>query len=355
MIQSIAGENQCMILFSTIASARGGGVAKILALLHSVHVNERVLVRKGSQIDRNWSGKHKIVLSKHRFLAEVQALLYCFGSVDVKYINLAGPPPIWTGCFRIKVVSEVSYSQIFYPEIDFRGDNSSLKTYFRDTYRGFLMTRLEKIIVQTPLLQEKANDLYPRIECSLIKPARPAYIEVSDETFFESPKEPVRVLFLCNDQRNKRVELFKYFIVHGELEYELITTMNKNSVYFQELKSVFGEKLISIGNKSQNELSEVLKSIDVVANLALLESFSNNLLEAWSSNTILLLPFKEWAFQEARDAALYFDEQNIKESVKMFESCLCDKGKTLRLISNGKMRLMGYPTYDAKYESYINV
>jgi hypothetical protein len=86
-------------------------------------------------------------------------------------------------------------------------------------------------------------------------------------------------------------------------------------------------------------------------NISLLESFSNNFVEAWAMQKPLLTVRDEWAFSAAQHAALYIDIVNGEIDLNSFLEAISTEPS--EVISKGVTLLRNYPTAAEKNMQYL--
>jgi glycosyltransferase involved in cell wall biosynthesis len=131
-------------------------------------------------------------------------------------------------------------------------------------------------------------------------------------------------VFLCGWQVNKNVllipEIAYHFKKHGINFNIILTAPNDFSILhkqFLELVSNYDvEDMITIvGPVKKEELFSLYSQIDYVFLLSKLESFSNNIIEAWTYKKVLVISDEEWSHGICKNAALYVNRDSPSEIV----------------------------------------
>lgn len=249
-------------------------------------------------------------------------------------------------------ISGSADSNLFFPEINFWKDFkglSRIKKYLIDSYRIFGLQFCDAIIFENEIMEERAKALYG-IKCSCV---------VMPSINMDYSNSPIKIdcgkdgtgLFLCGWQMNKNVMLIPLIaqeIKKRGLCFKIVLTAptdTKEFEIFSELllKHDVRDFVIVIGSIKKEELHELYTEIDVVFLLSKLESFSNNIIEAWYFSKPLVVSDELWARSICKDSATYVDRDSPVSIADAVVALINDKALYSERIENGKKLLSLYP------------
>lgn len=286
--------------------------------------------------------------------------------------TLFGNPPLTMGV-RVKKISGFAYSNIIQKEINFWGWlplGQRIVKHLIDFLRLFLARRSDVIILETDyLLTRAATGVFSGKDLRVVKMA-PSSLVVASLSSFGSDKSVmereagsvIRILYLSGAHPNKRIhflaplflELFKL-----GLECRLITTLPEGQ-YLSLVRNEF-EKLgiqdlhENIGPVAPENVANILYSSDAVINVAKLESFSNNWVEAWAAGLPLLVTDAQWARASCGNAAIYVDIDAPVSSAQNIYSILSSDAAVRVLVAEGRRVLSSLPTAEQRTHQYIEI
>jgi len=269
-------------------------------------------------------------------------------------------------------ISGSADSNLYFPEINFwshyRGV-SRLKRWLVDRYRIFGLRFSSAIIYENAVLEANARTLYGLKETKLIKPSVNFDIKLLDYSLpFEKAGGAKVGLFLCGWQLNKNVMMMpliaKALKDKGIDFHFIITAPDDGSIECQSFKKeVFKldvEDMIHIvGSVDKGFLESLYEQIDFVFLLSLLESFSNNIIEAWYFRKPLIIAEEEWAKSICQDAAVYVRRNSCEDIVDKIISLIKNNHLVNEKIANGCEILKTYPSIEKRtkeeleYISYV--
>ena len=185
--------------------------------------------------------------------------------------------------------------------------------------------------------------------------------KITNENSYGFDQHKIKILLLCGAHPNKRHHLLPPLAYSlkksGYNDIQFVFTASPNE-YLASVNSAIheldvSEYFLNVGAVEPTNVANLLCSVDFVMNISLLESFSNNFVEAWAMGKPLITVFDEWAFSAANNAALYID---IKNDVIQFDSFLAalDSNK-YELVTNGLLMLEQHPTAEQKNILYMEV
>lgn len=252
-------------------------------------------------------------------------------------------------------------SNLYYPEIKFWDGYKGLSLLILkiiDKYRLYGLKRSHAIVFENKDLERRYRLLFNgdkptiTINPSINTKYGDKLIQLSGE--FKNYKKG---LFLCSWQLNKNVmlipEIASVFKSNKINFHFVLTAPNDNSILHQNFNSLcnkFGvsDMITVLGTIKKEELSDLYKQIDFVFLLSKLESFSNNIIEAYHFKKPLIISDEPWARSLCGDAAVYVDRNNPEEifyavNDLISNSCLYDK-----YVDLGCEELKKYPSIDEK-------
>jgi glycosyltransferase involved in cell wall biosynthesis len=372
------------ILVNFIPVSQGGGMQNALSFLECLaryqceDVNFKVICRKNSDIEKTCN-KYDLNVSAVRNDLLGRVYYEFFGGLyEAKkfkadaIFSLFGGAPIVS--FPFYKISGFAYSNIIHKEVDFWGflqGRKKLKKFLIDQLRLFLARQADEIIVETQHLAEKAGrGVFRDKKIHVVNMAPGALIidRLKGRKRYKKTQknyEFIDILYLSGPHQNKRIHLlpvvFKYLKNQcGVARFRLVTTMPENSDYFSYVRDSFNEIgaedcLMNIGPISPDKVGELLICVDALINVALLESFSNNWVEAWAAKLPLITTDADWARASCGKAAIYIDPESPKESADaIFELFSCPE-KMSMLTAEGDIQLTTLPTPEEKFNKYMEI
>lgn len=261
----------------------------------------------------------------------------------------------------ITQVSGVADSNLFFPEIDFWEGYKGLKRLKKkiiDNYRLFGYRRADGLIFENEAMLQRAKQMMGESKnCIYIKPS----ISVPDKSdVIRLPQKQTadeqRGLFLCGWQKNKNI--LKIPEISAELKrrgikysFYITTDIDDSSVCKEFLKYVkeydSKDSIHLIGRVRKEQIKSLYGQIDHVFMMSKLESFSNNIIEAWYFRKPLIVADEEWARAICHDAGIYVDRNSVKSIADGIE-LLSDEVEKRLIIERGIAELSFYPSIEKK-------
>jgi glycosyltransferase involved in cell wall biosynthesis len=254
-------------------------------------------------------------------------------------------------------------SNLYYPEIDFWGSRSvleNLKRFLADSYRVWGVNHARAVVFENQSMESRSHKIYNLQETRYIKPS--VNFAIGSKTFEllkHIPRSTEKILFLCGWHLNKNImlipELAALSIRRNKNHHFILTAPEDNSKLHKEfVKKVadFGvESRVSIvGPADKEELASLYEQIDCVMLLSKLESFSNNIIEAWYFGRPLIVASEDWARSICGKAAVYVDRNSADEILDAIQSVTIDPHFVSTITGNGKLLLRDYPTIEKRVE-----
>jgi len=231
--------------------------------------------------------------------------------------TIFGNPPL--RCGKARKISGFAFSNIIMEEVPFWNFLSPwrrLLAVAKDKVRLVLSLRADEIILETDYLRERAAaGVFAKKVLHVVKMEPSALVQRDTEVGTPSRSSRFTIACVAGAHPNKRVHLLAPVVARLlELGFpcKVLTTMPSSATYFQEVEEAFrdqgvADSLENLGPVKPQEVASVLAAADAVANISLLESFSNNWVEAWATHKLLISTDAEWARRSCGSAAIYID------------------------------------------------
>jgi glycosyltransferase involved in cell wall biosynthesis len=154
-------------------------------------------------------------------------------------------------------------------------------------------------------------------------------------------------------------EIASYLKKSNHLFQFIITAPNDNSKmhreFLQLVKEYEVEEMISIiGPVKKQYLQSLYTQINFVLLMSKLESFSNNIIEAWYFKKPLVVSDENWSKGICKNAAHYINRESSKEIAESFEELQNNNAQQKILIEKGLEQLTKYPSIDEKTKTEIS-
>lgn len=367
----MATENKIILNFLPVCS--GGGLQNALSFINCLDNPKEFIavVSEGTPIFDACKvvGLDTINIKPgllNRFFFEVKVRRF-FDRATVCF-TLFGPPLIG-GLGYLYNINGFAYSNILHKDFDFWWWCSPLekiKKKLIDVYRARITALSDEIIFETDLLHDKAKS-DPLFNCKKLHVVHMAPSKLVSQ-FSGSKVRNVNVdhglynvLYLSGDHPNKRVsDLPKVAacLASHNIKICFVTTLPDGVMLslIEKQAHALGvsEYFNNLGPIPQAEIGTTINSVNAMINVAYLESFSNNVVEAWALGKPLIITDAEWARRSCHDAALYLDIDNKASIVGSFKSLL-DKSIQTKLVKEGFKMLNKMPTAEEKNGRYFAI
>jgi glycosyltransferase involved in cell wall biosynthesis len=364
-----------LINFSTLKG--GGGQNVALNFLYAVDscrfegVEFYYLAAKDSEVHRclkQDKAKNYIVVPRNpllRILYEVFTGWYFLTKLKIdivySYFGYAWFPKSWPQ------ITGSADSNLYFPEIDFWSGYQGLgrlKRRIVDFYRVCGIKRSNAVIFENEALEERGRQLYGLGHTKTIKPS----IYFNDKKLeFRLPADCMKGsksgLFLCGWHLNKNIMLIP----------ELAAEMRKRNHHFRFFltappdgssehrefsklisKHKAGDMVFITGPVLKDELESLYNQIDFVFLLSKLESFSNNIIEAWLFGKPLIISDEIWAHSICQEAAVYVNRDSVMDIAEKLCNLLDSNDSSNEMVKRGKDMLQQYPTIQDRMSEEID-
>jgi glycosyltransferase involved in cell wall biosynthesis len=243
------------------------------------------------------------------------------------------------------------------------------KTKFFEFVNLKLVSKSDVVIVETKHLLQKAisNNVFGKSLVKLVEMA-PSNLIVKKLASMTprsiSSESVINFLYLSGPNPNKNIDKLalmffmlnrksktKKFVLHvtlAESEY-----LNKVLQSFKKTGAI--EYIVNHGAIGQSEIDKVIFEAHALINVARLESFSNNWVEAWASKRLLVCADAQYAHASCGCAAIYIDINDASTSVESLFDVFDSDEKYLDLISEGNKHLECLPSAEDKYFKYWSI
>jgi glycosyltransferase involved in cell wall biosynthesis len=368
------------VYFNFLYAPNGGGyqnsisfVKSLIGLKHDFS-NVVFLVFKGSSIELICKGNSisyfsisNSVFSKYYFELKMWRRI---GRDDLVF-SIFGPPMLGQGSKCINI-GGMAISNVLHPEIDFWSYLSFWPKFLKkikDGYRLYRYMRLDYWIFETELLKEKAviEFAIPEVRCEVIKMTpsilvKKENIDINDKLVKNiSQLLGTKFLFLASSHPNKRLHVLPklaLFLKSKKIKAKFIITVEPNTYYSDVLKDIkslkVNEYFVNLGEVSPERVATLISTVDCVCTFSLLESFSNNFVEAWAMDKPLLVTNSLWARKSCKNAAIYVDVDNESKLNQQILNVIKGPEENNRVIIEGREMLSIHPSTEEKTIAYIN-
>lgn len=349
----------------------GGGLQNALNLINGFSeledTDEYIYIIRSMKLKEKLEEKglkYKII-NDNIFCRLIYELFYFNRKKAIIFTLFGGKPLISYGC---KTISGCAYSNLFYPEIDFWEYLNPLQRFKKkliDWYRYYLTKKSDVIIFETETLKNRAELItdFQNKRLEVVKMAVNKDLKrLDDNNLMNSRSNTFNILYLASSHPNKRQHLIVPIAEEMRkmnIKCKFILTMNNNS-YTDEIKeSINNLKLFEyiqiIPPVSPDEISAVISNSDSLINIAKLESFSNNFVEAWTFQKPLIVTEADWSRDNCKNAALYINPEDPEASANAIIRLINDKHLREYFVDEGIENFRDLNDYRSKSIKYINI
>lgn len=278
-------------------------------------------------------------------------------------------PLVSPGLFR---VSGFALSNILTPEVDFWQDLPPLRRYLKklkDVIRLWLVRRSDEIIVETDFLGHRARTgpFRDRIVHVVKMEPSAAVLKALANRPRNRRSGELRLLALTSPHPNKRLtamapimaRLAKLRAERGATPPEFLISIDKAHPHARAVAAAFdaagAPPTRFLGKIPPTEVAAQLSEVDGIVNIARLESFSNNWVEAWAAGLPLISTDAEWARASCGNAAIYVDPQQPVQAAEKIESVFSSPEALGALILAGERQLSELGALGNKIERYAQI
>ncbi|NAZ91638.1 glycosyltransferase [Vibrio toranzoniae] len=352
----------------------GGGLQNALGFISSIDKIDFVCItREGGLIESECKKRNIEVISvKDNLLSRIAFELktrFIFNKGDVCFTYFG--PPLLLSFNYLYNINGCAYSNLLHDEIDFWWwckPIEKLKRKLIDFYRLNTLSIADEIIFETDLLLEKAQNLKKfSLKKLHVVNMSPSHL-VTSKKFLDKEKFVnlssgcfENILYISGSHPNKRLEKLICFALgfkKEKLPYRFITTLpvdKFSSDFFNEIRAHdLDSYFINLGPISPKDISSLIYHCNALINIAVLESFTNNVVEAWAMGKPIFLTDAEWSRRSCDNAAIYLDVGNVSSAIESFK-LLNDERCLRETIDAGKLKLLNLPTVNEKNNKYFKI
>jgi glycosyltransferase involved in cell wall biosynthesis len=263
-------------------------------------------------------------------------------------------------------ISGSADSNLYFPEINFWSEYSGTKKYIRkliDSYRVWGLKRMKALIFENEIMQKRCSEIYHIPNTIFIKPSiNPDYESVHYNLPKNVTSKKYKGLFLCGWQRNKNFMIipplaaeFKKanFDFHFILTAPIDNSADHVAFLLQMERYGVADMISIVGPVKKPEIKSLFQQIDYVFLLSKLESFSNNIIEAWYFNKTLVISDELWSRAICQGAAIYVSRNDANDITNKVISAIQNESLKNDIIQQGRSLLSEYPTIDQRTQQEI--
>lgn len=258
-------------------------------------------------------------------------------------------------------ITGCAYSNLFFPEIDFWSGYSFLqrvKLKLIDRYRLKSTLKSDAIIFENEAMMQRASSLFkfPAEKTVLILPSISEYKLVTAESSHEMTKIKNRdfnIVLLTGWHKNKKIEIVPYILSElnkrNVYDVSFVITVPEDHPNSQKLQEVaqklkVSDKIVFLNSVAPNNLPLLFKHVNALALFSLLESFSNNIIEAWHFKKPLFISDEEWSRAICKNAAVYVDRNSASDIANKIIIYRSSQEYKIELINEMGKILLDYPS-----------
>ena len=109
-----------------------------------------------------------------------------------------------------------------------------------------------------------------------------------------------------------------------------------------------------IGPVRKQQLKSLYDQIDFVLLMSKLESFSNNIIEAWHFKKPLIISDEEWARSICKNAAYYINRESSRNIAYSIQDLKSNSMQQNELVKEGVEQIKNYPSISEKTRREIS-
>ncbi len=369
-----------MVLFNFYPVAKGGGLQNAYSFLIEMakappSYNYLCVLRKGTGLEKLCNENNiPYIVFESGFWNRVKFELFHFYKLCKKFetkiiFSLFGSTPLVSSkCFSI---SGFARSNIIEKNVNFWNFLPFYKYCLKlmtDKVILSLMQRSDLIILETDRLARlaKEQNTFPNSVIKVI-PMSPSSFVVEGLNNLSMPDmhdvDEVRVLYISGSHPNKNIHklplVFKGLNAQSRkgMKFKLVTTLPEGH-YCNLIKSLFDEysmadAWVNLGPVSSESLPDHILNMHALINVAELESFSNNWVEAWASQRLLICRDAEYARESCKKSSIYIDLEKPELSAKNIIDVFKVDNTYANYVNEGLRLVNSLPKPKEKYLMYM--
>lgn len=368
------------ILINLVPIQAGGGLQNALSFLSGISKDSKfcdkclIVVRKRSSLHKYATElKLDVITIEQSAISRIKFELFSCRQLINKYkisivFSLFGGSPYFSsGAYKI---SGFAYSNIIQSEVpfwDYLPLRQQLLKKLIDKIRLASAVRCDELILETHYLKKRAIDTVFRNKVVHVVEMAPSNLVMTE--LLNTPVSedecmngilPKKILYLSSPHPNKRIHLLAPVfskLSEGDNKFELVTTLPEHHKYTRAVEQEFKRHNVSgnlknFGPVDPINVAKLLQSVDAVINVALLESFSNNWVEAWAAKKLLITTDAEWARKSCHDSAVFIDPTQPENSARKIAAIFSSPEDLSLIVKSGEERIRQLPTSSNKTDAY---
>lgn len=267
---------------------------------------------------------------------------------------------------RTPQVSGSADSNLFFPEIDFWRHYKGLpraKKWLVDFYRVATLKMATAVVFENEVIENRARNLFKLANTVVIKPSVNISSDKEYVEFGEVAADTKKGLFLCGWQLNKNIMLIPEIAAELKRRNQsiifILTAPKDGSAQYREFEKLVefhgvGDFIEIIGQVKKTQLPDLYNKIDFVLLLSNLESFSNNIIEAWYYGKPLLISDALWARSICNASALYVNQSSSSDIAEIVSRVISDDVLVNSLVISGRRSLAQYPSIGMRVQEELS-
>lgn len=369
-----------MIIINLFPISKGGGLQNAFSLLTALKnrglKNYLCMVRKGSQLEK-YCLRHDIKFKsfKDGILGRIFFELFfahnsCIESHAKVVFTLFGNCPIRSGnavkiagFARSNIVEQDNEFWSFLPW------HKKILKQLSDKIILLFMKASNVVILETDRLGKLSskNKIFGEIDNRVVKMAASGLI-VSE--LKELPKivladsDTINITYITGSHPNKNIPFLAAIFQQlnslcGDKRFNLVCTL-PDDTYLAEVRNEFNnlgilDNIKNLGFLSSHDIPKAIEHSHALINVAHLESFSNNWVEAWASKRLLICRDAQYAKDSCFNSAVYIDLEKPSESAKRLIEIFHSQSLYDEHVKQGQELLKNMPNSDEKFEQYLRI
>ena len=270
---------------------------------------------------------------------------------------------------KVRQVVSVAYPTICYDDSRF-WQQLSIKQYLQKKlfqhFRLFRINKADAVIVETSIMKKR---MQYQLKCqeskfSVIPPVPTAYVK-DVNTYYRTNETTFKCLILSGLNEHKNVwrllEVAKLLYLNNS-KARLVISVEED--YLKDKYQDLLAKETSLGflcvfdfrgSIPQDKIQQVYTECDVLLNVSDLESFSNNYMEAWLSNTPIISSDRDFAREILGSSAVYCEPHQPETVYQTITEFIEGKFDVNAMLEEGKLRLAKLPTIEQRWQAVQSV
>lgn len=360
-----------MTVLNFLPVAKGGGLQNSLSFLTTLDLSADdyfVICRKDSPIEKiclDRGIEFKAVKRRMAFEIFQSRKLFPRGT---SCFTIFGPPVLATAGYWNNLCG-VAYSNLFYPNIDFWGHLSTgpkAAKKLNDKIRKATIRLADSWIFETKLLADLAIAAgFPRDRVFHVPMAVSNVVQNSSIAGppLLPPTQRKTILYLGSGHPNKRQHLIPDIAAILEQrmpgQYRFVLTMSAHQDYAQRLMAkveamALHDVVVNIGPIAATDVAKAIHESDAMCLLSVLESFSNNYVEAWAMKRLLFVTDSQWSHDSCDDGVVYIEPTEPLGTALKIDRFLSDTALICDVVTAGTATLGRYPSAEEKTQRYLD-